>query len=173
MWCFGYGRKCYDGDMNYLLAIASVYRDGVVPSGIQLSPIIRDALVSDRASMADDDVRLWIEPVGQLGESVMELSNGRRVYKYAGSFIYAFEKNGFFYPDPSSTPFPTKEDAVTDGEFQFLVDASQTVVGFYDDITGNTQGERIPTQGTSSLRVWLILIFLVVLVVFFAMQFIN
>ena len=142
--------------MTYLDALSHAYREGMPTSGISFSPELWAMLTDSRATMMERGVRLWIEADGSVHESVRDIGNGKRVFKYTGSFLHAFEREGMFYPDPSLPPFRTRGEAVEGGDFFFLVDAGGAVIGMEDTLTGNHYGERIPTQRVSVARGWLV-----------------
>ncbi len=158
--------------MNHLQALSDLYREGKTSSDVRFSSDVMQQLMTERADLAQDGVRLWIEILGQPHQQIRAREDGKNVYTYRTSVVHAFEKDGLFYPSPGEKPFASKNEAIDSGEFLFLVDASQTVIGWSDDLTGNTYGEPISPVSTSglTLRIWLILIFLVSLFVALYLQ---
>lgn len=143
--------------MNYLQALADLYRDGILSRGVALRPDLLEMVLKDRQSMAQTGHRLWIEEQGVPVETVRSLENGNRLIKYTATVVYAFEKEGMFYPDPSAKPFDDKKDAIDGGEFSFLVDAAGTVIGFADNLTGNAYGALASSSAYSKPWVWVLM----------------
>lgn len=129
--------------MGYLQALADLYRDGILPRGVRVRPDLLEMILKERQSMIEDGFRLWIEPQGAPIETIQPLENGKRLITYKLTTVYAFEKDGKFYPDPSSVPFEEKRQAIDRGEIFFLVDAASMIIGFGDSMTGNSYGEQV------------------------------
>ncbi len=78
--------------MNYLQALADVYREGGLPRGVTFRPDLLQQMLQDRQSMIKDGFRLWIEPQSPPVETVQELEGGKRCIRYSATVLYAFEK---------------------------------------------------------------------------------
>lgn len=143
--------------MNYLQVLADAYQGKGMSA---FSADLQQELSKDREELARDGFTLVIEPLPEMQEKVIPAKDGGKMVRYFGQLVYAFKTpEGKLYQAPSHMESEVvREKAIEHGAFVFLVDANGTVVGWADDLTGNSHGARMPSIKTGDWNSLIVMI---------------
>lgn len=161
--------------MRYIQALMVALKRGADPA--VFSPLMVQEMEKIRSEMAPGSLK--IEPFDKVSERIIELGDGRKVVRYYGRYIHGFESyDGQLQLEPGGKNVD-RERATEVGNMVFLVDSSGKVTGWYDELTGNMYGERVPKSGpgeTNSLLLalpWIAICALLILGVFYVLRIIG
>jgi hypothetical protein len=127
--------------MNYMQAISDFFKTGEFTSGVTFEESMKQILEKERQDLESEGLIMFMEPQGDVVETVEDLQENRRMVKYIGSFVQGYTKDGVLQLTKSGSPCEDYTKAIKPGKMFFVVDATGVVLSWYNPINGKIIGK--------------------------------
>ena len=127
--------------MNYLKNFTDFFSSDQRQNITELSDSVKQDLQKAKLNFEKDRIVFDIEPV-EVKEKEEE-TDQYRIFRYNGTFIYGFRKNGIFHKIPGDVSTETERKQNESGEIVFYVNKQTNKVDtIYETFAGNTWGKK-------------------------------